>query len=210
MLRNAEANDKYSAKASITIKPIAKDTNPEQELELTTGIAHQHTLQDTTDLVMDFLATQDTFTSQDVRNLVRLEHPDVDTAFIDRAKTRYLDKHDHPCYYATWRKAYTSEKTSPTLQSPISKAELAHKERDNCPSMQMDDTTAPVTRLVDALIVPTMNLVSNFLASTLTPEDCDHQLNRLRSYWDFATEDAIDRQRRLHLLAETQIHNPDA
>lgn len=199
--------NKYSAKASITIKPIARDANMDQELVLIAGIAHQHTLQDTTNLVMNFLTTQDTFTSQDVRNLVRLEHPDLDTASIDRAKTRYLEKHDHPCYYATWRKAYTSEKTSPTLQSPISKAELAHKERDTCPSMQMDDTTAPVTRLVDALIVPTVNLVTNFLASTLTPEDCDHQLHRLRTYWDVAAEDAIDRQHRLHLLAETQNHN---
>ena len=201
--------NKYSAKANITIKPIARDANLDQELVLVAGIPHQHTLQDTTDLVMDFLTTQDTFTSQDVRNLVRLEHPDVDTASIDRAKTRYLDKHDHPCYYATWRKAYTSEKTSPTLQSPISKVEPAHKERDTCPSMQMDDTTPPVTRLVDALIVPTVNLVTNFLASTLTPEDCDHQLHRLRAYWDLAAEDAIERQHRLQLLGETQNHNPD-
>lgn len=202
--------NKYSAKVSITIKPIAKDANLDQGLVLVAGMPHQHTLQDTTDLVMDFLTAQDTFTSQDVRNLVRLEHPDVDATSIDRAKTRYLDKQDHPCYYATWRKAYTSEKTSPTLQSPIIKAEPAHKERDTCPSMQMDDTTSPVTRLVDALIVPTVNLVINFLASTLTPEVCNHQLHRLRTYWDVATEDAIDRQRRLHLLAETQNHNPDA
>lgn len=201
--------NKYSAKASITIKPIARDANLDQELVLVAGIAHQHTLQDTTDLVMDFLTTQDTFTSQDVRNLVRLEHPDVDTASIDRAKTRYLDRQDHPCYYATWIKAYVKEKTSPTLQSPISKVELAHKERDNCPSTQMDDTTPPVTRLVDALLVPTVNLVTNFLASTLTPEDCDHQLHRLRTYWDIAAEDAIDRQHRLHSLVETQNHNPD-
>ena len=201
--------NKYSAKVSITIKPIAKEANLDQELVLVAGIPHQNTLQDTTDLVMDFLTTQDTFTSQDVRNLVRLEHPDVDAASIDRAKTRYLDKHDHPCYYATWRKAYVKEKTSSTLQSPISKVELAHKERDSCPSMQMDDTTPPVTRLVDALIVPTVNLVTNFLASTLTPEDCDHQLHRIRTYWDVAAEDAIEHQHRLHLLAETQKHNPN-
>lgn len=201
--------NKYSAKVSITIKPIAKDANLDQGLVLVAGMAHQHTLQDTTDLVMDFLTAQDTFTSQDVRNLVRLEHPDVDAASIDRAKTRYLDKHDHPCYYATWRKAYVKEKTSSTLQSPISKVELAHKERDSCPSMQMDDTTPPVTRLVDALIVPTVNLVTNFLASTLTPEDCDHQLHRIRTYWDVAAEDAIEHQHRLHLLAETQKHNPN-
>lgn len=201
--------NKYSAKVSITIKPIAKEANLDQELVLVAGIPHQNTLQDTTDLVMDFLTTQDTFTSQDVRNLVRLEHPDVDAASIDRAKTRYLDKHDHPCSYATWRKAYVKEKTSSTLQSPISKVELAHKERESCPSMQMDDTTPTVTRLVDALIVPTLNLVTNFLASTLAPEVCNHQLHRLRTYWDVAAEDAIDRRHRLHLLAETQNHNPN-
>lgn len=201
--------NKYSAKASITIKPIAKDANLDQELMLVAGIAHQHSLQDTTNLVMDFLTAQDTFTSQDVRNLVRIEHPDADTASIDRAKTRYLDKHDHPCYYATWRKAYVKGKTSPTLQSPISKVELAHKERDSCPSMQMDDTTPPLTRLVDGLIVPTLNLVTNFLASILPPDDCDYQLHRIRTYWDVATEDAIDRRHRLHLLAETQNHNPN-
>ena len=202
--------NKYSVKVSIAIKPITREANPEQELVLVAGQEHQHTLQDTTNLVMNFLTTQDTFTSQDVRNLVRLEHPDVDAASIDRAKTRYLDKHDHPCYYATWIKAYTKEKTSPTLQSPISKVELAHKERDSCPSMQMDDTTPSVSRLVDGLIVPTVNLITNFLGSSLTPEDCDHQLHRIRTYWDVATEDAIEHQHRLHLLAETQNHNPDA
>jgi hypothetical protein len=202
--------NKYSVKVCITIKPIAREANPEQELVLVAGQENQHTLQDTTNVVMDFLTTQDTFTSQDVRNLVHLEHPDADSASIDRAKNRYMDRHDHPCYYATWRKAYTNEKASPTLQSPISKVELAHKERDNGTSMQLDDTTPPVTRLVDALIVPAVNLVTNFLASTLTAEDYDHQLHRIRTYWDIASEDAINHQHRLRLLSDKQFHKQDA